>query len=728
MTLPVPVRPASQPPRPLLWRSEKIQDRHLDRLAVVYIRQSTILQTIRNQESTRLQYSLADRVEDLGWAHDRVLVIDDDLGLTGSNAEGRLGFQRLVAEVGLDHVGVIFGIEMSRLARSCKDWYQLLEVCALFGTLIADLDGIYDPAQYNDRLLLGLKGTMSEAELHIIKQRMHQGKLNKARRGELGFPLPIGYYRRPSGEVVFDPDEQAQSVVRLIFEQFERLGTVDGLLRYLVAHSIRLPVRSREGATKGELEWHRPNRTTLHNMFHNPIYAGAYAYARRQIDRRRQQPGRPGTGRVTTSPEQWPILLRDRRPAYITWEQYERNRLQLEGNRSRSSNRGVARNGAALLAGLIWCGRCGKKMYVHYQSGGGAESMNRHSYVCSQERSDYGGPLCQQFSGTLLDEAVSGQALLALQPAALEVSLRVAEDLEAEQARLDEQWRSQLERARYDAERAERQYHAVEPENRLVARTLEKTWEEKLATERKLQEEFARFRAHHPRILTTDQRERILDLASDIPAIWRSKATTAVQRSEILRQLIERVIVTVEGQSEILRVCIVWTSGHTANIVARRPVRKAEHLSYWGDLLHRVTALRTQGRTSGEIAANLNQEGWQPTKRASKFSAQSVRTLMSRSGVTPLRRPRAPKSPPLRRNEWWLPELATHLEIPVETLYAWLRRGWVHAKQLDGKQGRWLVWAPRVEVERLKRLRTRERSWMDQGSPDATPAPRPAGW
>jgi DNA invertase Pin-like site-specific DNA recombinase len=633
-----------------------------------------------------------------------------------------------VAEVGLDHVGVIFGIEMSRLARSCKDWYQLLEVCALFGTLIADLDGIYDPAQYNDRLLLGLKGTMSEAELHIIKQRMHQGKLNKARRGELGFPLPIGYCKRPSGEVVLDPDEQAQSVVRLIFEQFERLGTVDGLLRYLVAHGIRLPVRSREGTTKGELEWHRPNRTTLHNMLHNPTYAGAYAYGRRQADRRRQQPGRPGTGRVTTPPEKWPILLRDRRPAYITWEQYERNRLQLEGNRSRAYNRGVARNGAALLAGLIWCGRCGKKMYVHYHSGGGADSRNGYSYVCSQERSDYGGPLCQHFSGALLDEAVSQQALQALQPAALEVSLRVAEDLEAEQDRLDGQWRSQLERARYDADRAERQYHAVEPENRLVARTVEKAWEEKLAAERKLQEEFTRFRTHHAQALTTDQREQILALASDIPALWRAKTTTNVQRSEILRQLLERVIVTVEGRSEILRVCLMWSGGYKTSVVARRPVRKAEHLSYWTDLLQRVKTLRAQGRTSGEIANSLNQEGWKPTKRASQFSAQSVRTLMSRNGVTSIRRPRTPTSPRLKRNEWWLPQLAAHLEVPVETLYSWMRRGWLHAKQMDGKQGRWLVWAPRAEVERLKRLRARERRRMGNECPDATPAPRPAGW
>ncbi len=297
---------------------QKIGPVHLQRLAVVYVRQSTAQQVLRHEESTRLQYGLVDRARELGWPEERILLIDDDLGHSAAEGQRRAGFQRLVSEVSLDHVGMIFGVEISRLARSSKDWHQLLEICTLFGTLISDSDGICDPSDFNDRMLLGLKGTMSEAELHVIKQRMHQGKLSKARRGELGFDVPTGYVRSSSGEAIFGPDEEVQQVVRLIFRKFEELLIVHGLLRYLVAHDIRIGVSVRGGEGKGELEWRTPNQTTLQNMLKNPIYAGAYAYGRRRIDPRKRKPGRRSTGRTSPSPGGWHVLLKDRRPAYIS--------------------------------------------------------------------------------------------------------------------------------------------------------------------------------------------------------------------------------------------------------------------------------------------------------------------------------------------------------------------------------------------------------------------------
>jgi DNA invertase Pin-like site-specific DNA recombinase len=275
------------------WRIQKVQSWHLDRLAVDYVRQSTSHQVLHHQESTRLQYGLTIRAQDLGWTMDRILTLDDDQAISGSTAEGRYGFQYLVSEVSLGYVGIILGLDVARVARSCTDWYRLLELCALFGTLIADLDGIYDPAQYNDRLLLGLKGTMSEAELHSIKQRLQQGRVSKARRGDLGFRVPTGYVRQPSGEITIDPDEQVQGVVRLIFRKFEELGTLNAVLRYLVQHDITLGIRARESPGVGELEWHRPNRMTLQNLLKHPIYAGAYAYGRRQVDPRRKAPDCP---------------------------------------------------------------------------------------------------------------------------------------------------------------------------------------------------------------------------------------------------------------------------------------------------------------------------------------------------------------------------------------------------------------------------------------------------
>ncbi len=441
---------------PLLSGAGKIQRVRLDRVAIVYVRQSTLQQIERHRESTRLQYGLVERAMELGWAKQRVVVIDEDLGRSGATAEGRLGFQRLVAEVSLDHVGIVLGIEMSRLARSSRDWYQLLEVCALFSTLIGDLDGIYDPGSYNDRLLLGLKGTMSEAELHILKQRMLEGKKAKARRGELVLLLPMGYIRRPSGEVIKDPDEQAQAVIELVFEVFARRGTLHAVLHHLVEHQIQLPHRVSRGARKGELQWRRPNRVTLSNLLHNPAYAGAYAYGRRPTDPRRKLPGRPSTGRTVAPMDQWEVLLKDQWPAYLSWEQYEQNLRQLKANTAQSI--GTPRQGPSLLSGLLICGRCGLRMATQYTNNG-------HSlrYSCSRMAVDYAAPYCQSLVGAPLDTLLTEQLLQALEPAALEISLKVAEDLEHERAQHLALWKQRLERTGYEVERAYRQYNAVEP-------------------------------------------------------------------------------------------------------------------------------------------------------------------------------------------------------------------------------------------------------------------------
>jgi Recombinase/Recombinase zinc beta ribbon domain len=373
-----------------------------------------------------------------------------------------------------------------------------LELCALFHTLIADLDGMYDPALYNDRLLLGLKGTMSEAELHILKQRMYQGRLSKAQRGELQFALPVGYVWDSTGEIQFDPDEQVQQVVRLIFRTFEELGTLGGLVRYLAHHRIQLGVRVREGPGKGDLVWRRPNRATLQTMLKHPLYAGSYVYGRRQEDPRRKQPERPRTGRVVMTMDEWLVLLPNRCPAYISPEQYERNQARLQANRARADAMGAARSGPALLAGLVVCARCGCRLGVHYDGSG-----HLHTYECVERWTHYGEPKCQHLAGPCLDAFVSQQVLAALEPATLELSLTATERLEQERAELDRLWHQRRERAAYEVERAARQYQAVEPEHRLVARTLERAWEEKLAAQQQLEEEYHRFVQHKPRRLLT---------------------------------------------------------------------------------------------------------------------------------------------------------------------------------------------------------------------------------
>jgi DNA invertase Pin-like site-specific DNA recombinase len=504
---------------------EKVQPWHRDRLAVVYVRQSTAQQVLDHQESTRLQYGLTTRAVELGWAAARVVVIDDDLGKSGTSAEGRAGFQRLVSEVSLDHVGIILGVEMSRLARSCKDWYQLLELCALFRTLIADLDGVYDPAQYNDRLLLGLKGTMSEAELHIMQQRLRQGLLAKARRGELALVPPMGYVRGASGELLLDPDEQVQQVIRLVFRKFAELGTVNALLRYLVAHQIQLGMRAHDGPARGAVVWRRPSRATLQNLLKHPVYAGAYVYGRRPVDPRRQQAGRPATGRTVAAVDDWLVLLKDRLPAYITWEEYTENVARLQANRARADTLGVVREGPALLTRLAVCAQCGRRMAVHY-----AGDDRHYAYTCGRMRIDYGLARCQHVAGPALDACVSQQVLAALQPAALELSLAAATHLERERADLDRLWQQRVERATYEAERAGRQFRLVEPENRLVARHLEREWEAKLAAHLGLAVEYRRLQETQPRGLSPVEREAIRQLAADIPALWQAPTTTAADR------------------------------------------------------------------------------------------------------------------------------------------------------------------------------------------------------
>jgi DNA invertase Pin-like site-specific DNA recombinase len=679
----------------------KVQPWHRDRLAAVYVRQSTAAQVQDHAESTRLQYGLAERAVTLGWAPSRVLVIDEDLGHSASGADARPGFARLVAEVGLDHVGIVLGIEMSRLARSGREWHQLLELCALSGALLGDLDGVYDPAWHNDRLLLGLKGTISEAELHLIRQRMWSGRIAKARRGELAVPLPAGFARRASGEVVLDPDEQVRSVVRLVFDLFDRLGTTGAVLGFLADNRIQLGVRLREGPGRGELAWHRPSRAGVGNMLRNPAYAGIYAYGRSTLDPRRRQPGRPCTGRVRVGRDGWLVYLPGVLPAYISIEQYERNMARLDANRSRAQSLGAVRDGPALLAGLVACGRCGKKMTVRYQRGPGGKL--HPVYVCSRGKSDYAAAQCQQLAGPCVDAHVTGLLLAAMAPAALEVSLAAAGQAQAQREQVDRIWRQRLERADFAAGRASRQYQLAEPENRLVVRQLEKDWEAALAERQQLGEEYDRFAAARPRTLTAAEREQIRALAADLPAVWNAPTTTDADRKQLIRHLIEQVRITVLGTSEKVDVEITWAGGHRTYAQITRPVACLTQLSYYPQLAARARELADSGCTIAQIAGQLNAEGFRPPKRSPVFTSNAVSDLLRALGIQRSRIPASRNRPALAQHEWWLRDLAAHLGMPEVTLDHWVRRGWATG-YLHPQARLRVVRAGPAEVERLRAL------------------------
>jgi DNA invertase Pin-like site-specific DNA recombinase len=604
-----------------------------------------------------------------------------------------------VSEVGLDHVGIVLGIEMSRLARSGREWHQLLELCALSGALLGDLDGVYDPAEHNDRLLLGLKGTISEAELHLIRQRMWSGRIAKARRGELAVPLPGGFARRPSGEVVLDPDEQVRAVVRLVFDLFEQLGTIGAVLGFLADNRIQLGGRLREGPERGELAWRRPSRVTVANMLRNPAYAGIYAYGRSTLDPRRRQLGRPCTGRVRLGRDDWLVFLPGVLPAYISIEQYERNMARMDANRSRAGSLGAVRDGPALLAGLVACGRCGSKMTVRYQRGRGGTL--HPVYVCGRAKSDYAADQCQQLAGPCADGHVTGLLLAAMAPAALEVSLAAAGQAEARRAQVDRIWRQRLERAEFAVGRARRQYQLAEPENRLVVRQLEKDWEAALAERQRLGEEYDRFAATRPRTLTAAEREQIRALAADLPAVWDAPTTTDADRKQLIRHLVEQVRVTVIGASEKVDVEVIWAGGHQTSAQITRPVACLTQLSYYPQLAARARELAGSGRTLAQIAGQLNAEGFRPPKRSPAFTPSAVSDLLRALGIQRSRIPA--RRPALPQHEWWLRDLAGHLGMPEVTLDHWVRRGW--ATRYLHPQARLLVLrAGPAEVERLRAL------------------------
>jgi DNA invertase Pin-like site-specific DNA recombinase len=677
--------------------SPKVLAGHLEKLAIVYVRQSSPTQVLEHRESTARQYALADQAVAFGWPRERVLIIDEDLGKSGRTAEGRSGFQRLIAEVTLNHVGMVLGLELSRLARSSKDWHAFFEMCAVFGTLIADADGVYDGNDPNDRLLLGLKGIMSEMELHIMRNRLDRGRDNKAQRGELFLNVPLGYVILPTQEAAFDPDEQAQDVIRLIFDKFDELGTIYGVFHWLIRHDIKLPIRPLAGAKKGQLDWRRPNICTLAQVVSHPIYAGAYTFGRRSADPKRQLSSKKYRPRAPI--EQWKVLHKDRLPAYITWERYLQNQERIKQNRNRFDCQGAPRSGVTLLSGLIVCAHCGRRMRTLYHSHGKAQ------YDCHNRALTAREPNCPGMAARVVDDLVAQQVLRALEPAAVELSMRAQSDLEQERKRLEKHWQQRRQRARYDTELAERRYQAVDPENRLVAGTLEKRWEELLVQEKQLQEEYDRFRSQTPVGLSPDEQARIAALTSDIPALWNAPGTTNVDRKQIVRCLVERVTVHLNPESEFTGVTIQWAGSFESQHEIIRPVRRYEHLRDLESLLDRAQELRASGQTVNQIAEQLNTEGFHTPTGRGRIKGAMVNQLLQRRGVITNERD---NDGLLGKHEWWLNDLADELQTDRSKLQSWALRGWVQGRKTPA-QGCWILWADNDELRRLRALIAKSR-------------------
>jgi DNA invertase Pin-like site-specific DNA recombinase len=672
-------------------RPDLITAWHVGLLAIVYIRQSSPQQVLNHRESRERQYALFDYAVALGWPRDRVLIIDDDQGRSGVSAQNRDGFHRLLGEVTMGHVGLVLGIEMSRLARSNKDWHHLLELCSIFGSVLADDDGLYDPRDPNDRLLLGLKGTMSEYELVTMRNRLEGGKLHKAGRGELIITVPCGYLKLPTGEVVLDPDEQARSTVQLIFDKFDELGSFGRLYRYLARNKIRLGMRAHRGPRRGQLEWRPPTRGTLARMLHHPIYAGAYSYGRRRVDHKRSASGDAQVRMRGVPMSEWTVLQRDRLPAYITWERYLANQERLVQNRQKPGSVGAPRAGKALLTGLLICGACGRRMHPSYRS------KSTAYYMCMRRRLEESD--CRGLASAAIDDLVTKEILRALEPAALEVSLKAIEDVQRQRQRSHRHWEQRLERASYEAQRAERQYQAVEPENRLVARTLEQQWEKALREQRDLQEEYDRFLSEQPARLTEEEHARILSISADISALWNAAETNPTDRKEIIRLLTERIVVDVRAGTERAEVAITWRCGETTRHEIVRTVSRYESLGDYDQMMDRLVQLRRQGLTIKQLASQLTREGYRTPRSQVGYTSTSVRQLLCRRGLTGGAIGRDQLGP----GEWWLPDLAQKLGVPSERLRDLAFRGDIEARRVQ-PGGPWVVRADGKEQRRLRKL------------------------
>jgi len=579
----------------------KVTPEHLARTAFLYVRQSTLRQVLQNTESTQRQYALRQRAIQLGWPTEQIVVIDTDQGQSGASAADREGFQRLVAEVGLGKAGVVLGLEVSRLARNNADWHRLLEICGLSGTLICDEDGLYDPSDFNDRLLLGLKGTMSEAELHFIRARLQGGILSKARRGELQMPLPVGLVYDPSGKVVLDPDSSVQHALHHVFQTFARTGSARAVVYEFTREGLLFPTRIRKGHRTGELAWTELEHWRVLRTLHNPRYAGAFAYGRR---RNRKTPD----GKITSHRlprEQWTALIPDTHPGYLTWQQFEQNLRTLADNaRAHGQDRagGPAREGPALLQGLVVCGRCGNRMSVHYHQRRGTLVPD---YRCIRENIQRHTSQCQTIPGQRVDETISRLLLETVTPLALEVALTVQAELEARADEADALRASHVERARHNAELARRRYLAVDPDNRLVADSLEADWNDKLRALQDAQDDYDRGTAAAHAQLTEQHKTRIRQLAADFPGLWSDPATPQRERKRIARLLIEDVTL---NRTDKIHVHVRFRGGQTTSLTLLLPIPIGEQRKTPADVIAQIDQL-LDDHTEGEIAAILNQQG-----------------------------------------------------------------------------------------------------------------------
>lgn len=600
--------------------STKILPGHLARKAIVYIRQSSAKQVRDHWGSQVNQRALVERANQLGWPPDRIEVLDGDLGQSAATPQTRATFQALVAAVALGHVGIVLGWEVSRLARNNADWYHLLDLATLMDTLIADADGVYDPRLHNDRLLLGLKGTLSEAELYLLHQRLNAGRLSKVRQGQYVQHLPTGLIRLPDKRVQKDPDVQIRHSIELVFAKFTELKSCQQVLRYFKQQGLLLPRRQHCGVHRGEVLWRQPAAAIVYEVLKNPAYAGAFVHGRRPTKLPRQGTGPSTRGTLRQPLADWNCIIQDAYPAYITWDQFLANQAQLYDNYQHAQNgaatrRGAAREGTALLQGIATCGQCGRVMRVVYKP--------RRRYICDSLTRAFAESSCAHLDGASVEAFVVTAFFEALQPAQLDALEAVLATRDRERQRLQQWHQQQIQRATYEAQLAQRRYAAVDPANRLVAAELERQWEASLLVLQQAQEAADRF-TQQPLApaLSPELRARLQHIGQNLPSLWASEHLTNAHRKQLLRSLIARVILTRTAPDRV-QVKIVWVSGHFSEGTVIPPILRQAEVSGYPQLVARVQSLWQQGQTDSQIAQTLTAEGFR-SARSPRLSPATV--------------------------------------------------------------------------------------------------------
>lgn len=638
---------------------EKVRADHLNRNAYLYIRQSTLRQVLENTESTLRQYDLRQRAVALGWPVERIIIIDSDLGQSAATAADREGFQKLVAEVSLEKAGIVLGLEVSRLARNSTDWHRLLEICALTDTLILDEDGLYDPRHFNDRLLLGLKGAMSEAELHVIRARLQGGILNKARRGELQCPLPVGLVYNAEGRPILDPDKQVQDSIRFLFDTFRHSGSACAVVKAFRQKQLLFPRRLRRGPNKGELVWAKLGHSRALYILHNPRYAGAFVYLR---NRTRLRPD--GRTSYTKLPrEQW-MLLKDVHPSYISWGQYEENLQRLRDNayaNGQDRRKSPPREGPALLQGLVVCGVCGSRMTVRYHA---RQTKLVPEYFCQRDGVDHIVTVCQHVFGEHLDRAVGQLLVDTVTPLALEVTLTVQQEMQARLDEVDRLRKKQVERARYEADLAQRRYLHVDPANRLVADSLEADWNNKLRALAAAQEQYEERRKSDRAAISEQQRASIAALAHDFPRLWQNPKTPDRERKRLVRLLLDDVTLI---QNETITAHVRFKGGIAKTLTVPLPLNAWQQRATSPNVVREIDRLLDHN-TYLQIALLLNDRGLH-SGEGKAFTARIVARIRRRYGLTS-RYDRLRKAGMLT-----VDEMAAMLGITTQCVKIWNRHG-----------------------------------------------------